>query len=75
MIAGYHEYYLFSQRYRMCVEDYYGAGIPLNKAIDYSKCRRNHVIAKTMEKLRIWIRYVEKDFEIAIMDKTIAAAV
>jgi len=68
--AGGNKYYLFTQKYRKSVECYYGEGVPLDNAIDFGKSRRDNAIVRTMRKLPMYIRYVEKENGIAVLNKT-----
>ena len=65
------EYYLFSQDYRKSVQAYYGNGVHLDRAIDYSKCHRDSALARTMTKLPAYIKYIEKEYEIKVLKQTI----
>ena len=78
-VSGYHslylvtenkEYYLFRQAYRKGVAEYYRSGVYLDDAIDFSKARGNTSIKNTMSKLISHIRYAEKEFGIAVLDRT-----
>lgn len=64
------EYYLFSQNYRRSVKEYYSTPISLDRALDFS-CGDGHAVRRTMEKLRAYIPYVEKEYNISVLNKTI----
>ena len=64
------EYYLFSQDYRKSVQQYYGNGVHLDRAIDYSKCHRDSALARTMTKLPAYIKYIEKEYSISVLRRT-----
>ena len=64
-----HEYFLFSQNHYKSVSEFYGEGVNLNRALDFTACDRKPV-HKTMEKLRAYIPYIEKEYGISIFDKT-----
>lgn len=64
------EYYLFSQNYRRSVKEYYSTPITVDRALDFSY-GDGHAVRRTMEKLRTYIPYVEKEYGINVLDKTI----
>lgn len=63
-------YYLFSQKYKKSVHSFYGDSVCLNAALDFGKSRRDNAIVRTMRKLPMYIRYVEKEHGIAVLNKT-----
>ncbi len=78
-VSGYHtlyfvvdnkEYYLFRQAYRRGVADYYRNGATIDDAINYSKAKFDTSVMHTMSKLISHIRYVEKEFDIVVLDRT-----
>ena len=64
------EFYLFSQNYRKGVEKYYGKGVVLDDAIKYSKSHNDSAIIRTMNKLPMYIRYLEKKYGISVLNKS-----
>ena len=83
-VSGYHtlylvdnnkEYYLFRQAYRRGVADYYRNGATIDDAINYSKAKFDTSVMHTMGKLLAHIRYVEKEVDIAVLDRTRKMAV
>lgn len=64
-------YYLFQQKYRKGVYRYYCNGIILNNAIKFSKSHYDTAIMKVMEKIPSYICYIEKEYNVSIMNKTI----
>ena len=64
-------YYLFSQNYRKGVNKYYGCPISLDEAIDCSRAKRDSAILRTMEKITTSVRYLEKQYNIAIYKKSV----
>ena len=64
-------YYLFAQDYRKGVNKYYGCPISFDEAIDYSRAKRDNAILRTMEKIMASVRYLEKQYNIAIYKKSI----
>lgn len=65
------DYYLFRQNYRRGVDEYFKGGVILERAIDFGKSRQNEAIQRTMQKLPSYIKYIEKEYEIQILNKTI----
>lgn len=64
------EYYLFKQSYRKGVQDYFGRGVTIQKALDYSKTDNNSAIQRTMGKIPMYIRYLEKEYCVEILEQT-----
>lgn len=64
------EYFLFSQNYRKGVQSYFGKGVRLDQARNYAKTNRDTAIIKTMNKLPAYIKYVEKEYGICILEQT-----
>ena len=68
--VGDSRYFLFNQRYRSGVERYFGKGVNLNVAIT-DKATRDDCVKKIISKLPPYIRYIEKENGIAILNQTI----
>lgn len=64
------EYYLFSQNYRKGVHRYFSGGVSLQDAMDYSKTKNDHAIINTMSKIPMYVKYIEKEYELAVFEKT-----
>lgn len=64
------EFFLFSQSYHKGVQKYFSKGVRLDAARDYSKSNRDSAIVKTMNKLPMYIKYIEKEYGVAILEKT-----
>lgn len=64
------KYYLFSQAPKRSVESFYKNGIHLDKALNHGIGKRDYAIHHTMDKLRIYIRYIETEYDIVILDTT-----
>ena len=67
----YGDYFLFCQDYRTGVNQYFKRGVTLEEATDYKKSRFDNAIIRTMSKLYMYIRYVEKENGIEILNQTI----
>ena len=64
------EYYLFSQNYRKGVHAYYSKGVSLTQAVNYSKTHNDSALIRTMSKLPMYIKYVEKEYGIEVLERT-----
>lgn len=64
------EYYLFRQRYHRGVGDFFSSGVSLNKAMDFTKCHKDTAIARTMAKIPMYVRSIEKEYDVTILDQT-----
>lgn len=64
------EYYLFSQNYRKGVHAYYSKGVSLVEAINYSKTHNDNALIRTMSKLPMYIKYIEKEYGIEVLERT-----
>lgn len=54
-------YYLLSQNYRKGVQDFYHKGVRLDVSLDYSKAHKDTAIERTMSKIPMYIKYIEKE--------------
>lgn len=63
-------YYLFSQDYRKGVQDFYHKGVRLDESMDYSKAHKDTAIERTMSKIPMYIKYIEKEFGIEVLEQT-----
>ena len=64
------EYFLFSQNYYKSVSQFYKSEVSVDRALDFS-VSPGKAVNKTMEKLRAYIPYIEKEYGINVLDKTI----
>ncbi len=64
------EYYLFSQNYRKGVHEYFSRGVYLRDAMNYSRTHNDSALIRTMSKLPIYIKYIEKEFGIEVLNQT-----
>ena len=65
------EYFLFNQNYRRGVNDYYKNGVSLDNATDYTKSKFDASIIRTMSKIFMYVKYVEKEYDVEILKQTI----
>ena len=63
-------YYLFTQNYRKSVHNYYKNGVSLEDAVNFNKSNHDTALMHTMDKLPAYIKYVEKEYEIIVFEKT-----
>ena len=66
--VGSKSYFLFTQKYRVGVRDYFGAG----KRIDElsSACKHtNSAVRRTASKLPSYLHYIEKEYGVVLYDK------
>lgn len=63
-------YFLFNQNYRKSVHKYFQYGVSLGSAISFNKIHGDGALANTMEKLPAYIKYIEKEYQIAVFEKT-----
>ena len=64
------EYYLFRQSYRRGVNAYYRNGVSLSDAMDFGKSHRDAALIKTMQKLPAYVKFIEKEYGIAVLAQT-----
>ena len=61
--------FLFSQNYRKTVADFYQNPISIDRALDYS-LNTGIAVRKTMDKLRVYLPYIEKEYGVSVLKKT-----
>ena len=71
LISQGHEYYLFTQKYYKGVKAYFHNCVLLNDALDISKSKRDTALIRTKSKLPMYIKYIERENDIAIMESTL----
>lgn len=70
LLVGQESYLLFIQSYRASNRDYFENGKPLTSALDITNVR-SWATRKTIEKLLPAIKYIEKEYGIAILERTL----
>ncbi len=70
LIVGGNEYYLFSQSYRKGVEDYFGRGVRIDESLNHSKAHHDSAIIRTMDKIPMYVKYIEGEYDISVMNRT-----
>jgi len=70
LIVGTEEFFLFSQAYRKGVEGYYGRGVRINESMKYSRAHNDSAITRTMDKIPMYVKYIEKEYAIEVLEQT-----
>lgn len=70
LCIGNEEVFLFSQKFRHSVYNYYRTGTDLSSALDFKKAHHDKAIINVMRKLPANISYVEKNYGYIIMERT-----
>lgn len=63
------KYFLFQQNYRVSNKEFFKNGVSINQINDYSKVHSQSV-RNTLDKLPAYLRYIEKEFGVAIYEKS-----
>lgn len=70
LLIGIEEFFLFSQAYRKGVDEYYGRGVQIDESINYAKAHNDSAVIRTMRKIPMYVRYVEKEYAIEVLEQT-----
>lgn len=70
LLNGTDEYFLFTEGYKKGVYDYYSRGVRLDDANNFSKSKRNTALMKTMSKIPMYVKYLEREYDLEIFEKT-----
>lgn len=70
LMIGNDEFFLFSQAYRKGVDEYYGRGVRIEESMKYSKAHNDSAITRMMDKIPMYVRYIEKEYDIEVFEKT-----
>lgn len=62
--------YLFTQSFHVDVYKYYSKRRVLNEALDFGKSHYSCSMAKVMEKLPIYLRFIEQEEDLILLRKT-----
>ena len=62
-------YFLFEQDYRVSNKSFFKNGFYLNEKINFSKTHST-ATRNTLTKILYYIKYIEKEFNVAILEKT-----
>lgn len=63
-------YWLFDQNHRKGVNEHFGKGLFLTDALSHRKAGCDGAVCKTISKLPAYIKYVEKEYGIAVLERT-----
>ena len=69
LCMGTKKYHLFEQNYRVSNKEVYGVGIRSDE-IGRLKSHCSTAVRKTAEKLYIYIKYIEKEYGVSVLNKT-----
>lgn len=61
--------YIFSRKYRTNLFNYFRKGISTRKLYDFTKTHRSSVVINTMLQLRTHLRFIEKEYGVAILEQ------
>lgn len=70
LMVGTEEFFLFSQAYRKSVEEYYGRGVRIDESMKYSRAHNDSAITRTMDKIPMYVKYIEKEYAIEVLEQT-----
>lgn len=70
LMVGTEEFFLFSQAYRTGVEEYYGRGVCIDESMKYSRAHNDSAITRTMDKIPMYVKYIEKEYAIEVLKQT-----
>ena len=62
-------YFLFRQDFKKSVKEFFANGVSVNEISKYSLAH-SAVVRNTLDKLPTYIKYVEKEYGVAIYEKT-----
>ena len=65
------KYLLFVQKYYQDVNNVFSNGIDLNKAINPKTAKGAAPVSKTIDKMKLYIKYIEKEYQVKILDASI----
>ncbi len=64
-------YFLFNQDYRRGVNEHFsGVGLHIDGALNFSKANGDSALQRTIAKLPMYIKYVEKEYGICVLKQT-----
>lgn len=63
------EYFLFEQSYRKSVKEFFSCGVDIDKINNYTGAH-SAAVRKTLDKLPAFVKYVEKEHELEIYEKS-----
>lgn len=66
---GNRDYFLFNQPYKKSLMDFFYNGATVNAINDYTSAHST-AVRRTLDKLPSYIKYIEKEYDVAIYEKT-----
>lgn len=63
------KYVLFTQDYRVSNKEFFANGVSVNELFNYSNVHST-AVKKTLDKLPSYLRYIEKEYGVAVFEKT-----
>lgn len=63
-------YFLFQQKFRHSIYAFYKNGVPVSQAFSHRKTHNDKAIAHVIKRLPSQIAYAEKEYGIAILNKS-----
>ncbi len=64
------DYLLFCQAYRKGVNNFYKNGVRFDESRNYSKAKGDSAVIRTMDKILMYVKYIEREYKIQVLDKT-----
>ena len=52
------------------VQEYFGRGVSINEAMNYSRSHNDSALVRTMSKIPMYIKYIEKEYAIEVFEQT-----
>lgn len=68
--VGNESYYLFNQRWRTDVKNFFSAGVSVDRALKQNTRRASICVQRVAEKLPSYIHYIEQEYGLIILEKT-----
>ena len=65
------DYLLFNQKYHNRVNQTFSRGLDLNDSLDPKTAKGDVQVLKTISKMKMYIKYIEKEFQVKILDSSI----
>lgn len=63
-------YYLFTQNYKRGVATHFRNGVRLDDALDFTRAKGDRGVLRVMEKLPMYIKYIEDVYGVEVLRKT-----
>lgn len=70
LVNGNEKYFLFTQKFFKGVKKYFHNKVVLSDALNISKSNNDTALIRTKKKLPLYIKYIEKELNIAVLDST-----